>query len=143
MKRSSSQILIAFNFLAKSNTSTYTSAFPSTRYFTNNSRKVPQLQRRVQAFSRSVVESMAYPLKSTSSNANLLPIPTWFNSERLRILSERDDVETGDNKHKCIVYWMQRDMRVEDNWAIAYAQYLSKEHNLPLRVIYAFNRVQW
>lgn len=103
---------------------------------------MPQLQRRVQAFSRSVVKSMAYPLKSTSSNANLLPIPTWFNSERLRILSERDDVETGDNKHKCIVYWMQRDMRVEDNWAIAYAQYLSKEHNLPLRVIYAFNRVQ-
>lgn len=42
-----------------------------------------------------------------------------------------------------IVYWMQRDMRIEDNWALIYAQSLSLETSQPLIIIYSlFNQYE-
>jgi len=38
-----------------------------------------------------------------------------------------------------IIYWMSRDQRVHDNWALLYAQELSKELNLPLAVVFSLN----
>lgn len=35
-----------------------------------------------------------------------------------------------------VVYWMSRDQRVNDNWALLYAQELAKENNQPLVVIF-------
>lgn len=35
-----------------------------------------------------------------------------------------------------IVYWMQRDKRVQDNWALLHAAELSEAHALPLSVVY-------
>lgn len=35
-----------------------------------------------------------------------------------------------------IVYWMSRDQRLQDNWALIYAQELAMENNLPLMVIF-------
>ena len=35
-----------------------------------------------------------------------------------------------------IVYWMSREQRVEDNWALLYAQKLSHTHNAPLLVMF-------
>ena len=42
-----------------------------------------------------------------------------------------------------IVYWMQRDMRIEDNWALIYSQSLSLETSQPLIIIYSlFNQYE-
>ena len=75
------------------------------------------------------------------------PIPAWFNRERMRVLSSAtyDSAAKATSKEKeknpcCVVYWMQRDMRVEDNWALLYADYLAREvYRTPLRVVYAFS----
>lgn len=37
----------------------------------------------------------------------------------------------------CIVYWMMRDMRTIDNWALLFAQSLAVQKEVPLRVVYA------
>lgn len=56
-----------------------------------------------------------------------------FNKKRVRILSEAKEVP----RHgKCIVYWMFRDQRVEDNWAMLYAQRLALKNELPLVVVH-------
>jgi deoxyribodipyrimidine photo-lyase len=39
-------------------------------------------------------------------------------------------------KGGAVVYWMSRDQRVEDNWALLYAQELAKKHNAPLIVVF-------
>ena len=35
-----------------------------------------------------------------------------------------------------VVYWMNRDMRIHDNWALIYAQELSREHKTSIVVVY-------
>ena len=35
-----------------------------------------------------------------------------------------------------VIYWMSRDQRIEDNWALIYAQDLSLEKQRPLRVVF-------
>lgn len=35
-----------------------------------------------------------------------------------------------------VVYWMDRDMRIHDNWAFAYAQQCAHERSVPLIVVY-------
>jgi hypothetical protein len=37
----------------------------------------------------------------------------------------------------CIFYWMQRDVRTCDNWALLFAQSLAVQNQVPLRVVYA------
>lgn len=61
-------------------------------------------------------------------------IPSFMNRERTRVLTPeicrpKDD---GD----CIYYWMQRDMRTEDNYALLFANHLAKEKNVALKVMY-------
>ncbi|RJQ62063.1 MAG: hypothetical protein C4517_06990 [Stygiobacter sp.] len=48
-----------------------------------------------------------------------------MNLKRLRILPE------GNQKVGPIVYWIQRDQRVHDNWALLYAQDKAIEMKLP------------
>ena len=38
-----------------------------------------------------------------------------------------------------ILYWMQRDKRVSDNWALLYAQQLAIEKNTALHVCFSLN----
>ncbi len=52
-------------------------------------------------------------------------------SDRVRILSD------GAIKNGPVVYWMSRDQRVRDNWALLYAQELALERNAPLVVVFA------
>lgn len=40
-----------------------------------------------------------------------------------------------------IVYWMSRDQRIDSNWAFTYAQQLSIEHKLPLRIVFILSPV--
>lgn len=53
-----------------------------------------------------------------------------MNSIRLRILQD------GISNPGPVVYWMQRDQRVHDNWALLYAQEKAIERNVPLFVLF-------
>lgn len=53
-----------------------------------------------------------------------------MNSKRLRILKE------GKQKTGPVIYWMQRDQRVYDNWTIIHAQNEAKKIQVPLIVIF-------
>lgn len=56
-----------------------------------------------------------------------------FNKKRLKVLSEAKEIG---EKRNGIVYWMSRNQRVEDNWALLYAQALGLRNSLPLHVVF-------
>ena len=56
-----------------------------------------------------------------------------MNKERVRTLSE---VKTIDPSPGGVVYWMSRDQRVQDNWALYHAQALAKKHGVGLSVVF-------
>ena len=56
-----------------------------------------------------------------------------FNKKRVRVLTE---VKEFPEDSKGIMYWMSRDQRVQDNWALLYAQKLALKQNLPLYVCF-------
>ena len=78
--------------------------------------------------------------KSADSNSSgigaavLLPcVPDGFQPQRARMLTTTRDIPAvGD----CIVYWMSRDQRVEDNHAMLYARGCAAAHNVPLKVVF-------
>jgi len=53
-----------------------------------------------------------------------------LNRKRVRVLKE------GDKKAGPVVYWMSRDQRVRDNWALLFAQELALEEKVPLSVVF-------
>ncbi len=69
-------------------------------------------------------------------------IPEWMNVERTKVLTTPDVITPKESKNEkekdqsCIYYWMQRDMRTADNWALLFAEHLAKEKNVPMRVVY-------
>lgn len=56
-----------------------------------------------------------------------------FKKKRVRILSDATDVP---ENAKAILYWMDRDARVQDNWAFLFAQKLALKNEIPLMVCY-------
>jgi deoxyribodipyrimidine photo-lyase len=54
-----------------------------------------------------------------------------MNSQRLRILKDAE------RQNGPVVYWMSREQRVKDNWALLYAQELAMERKVPLLVIFS------
>ena len=56
--------------------------------------------------------------------------------EEPRRSEEEDGVGGGGVGGGCVVYWMSRDQRVDDNWALLKAQALAVELGLPLRVCF-------
>lgn len=54
----------------------------------------------------------------------------FINPKRIRILQE------GKLKNGPVIYWMQRDQRVHDNWALLYAQDLAIKNNVPLLIVF-------
>uniref|UniRef100_A0A8C9RU34 Deoxyribodipyrimidine photo-lyase n=1 Tax=Scleropages formosus TaxID=113540 RepID=A0A8C9RU34_SCLFO len=59
-----------------------------------------------------------------------------FNEKRLRFLSESRKVKQGSQG---VLYWMCRDQRVQDNWALIYAQRLARTEKLPLHVCFCLS----
>jgi len=57
-----------------------------------------------------------------------------FRKKRARVLSKTEDVE--ESSKGGIVYWMSRDARVQDNWALLFAQRLALKLELPLSVVF-------
>ncbi len=53
-----------------------------------------------------------------------------MNQQRVRILKE------GKRRAGLIVYWMSRDQRVKDNWALLFAQELALKQKAPLTVVF-------
>lgn len=64
--------------------------------------------------------------------------PEWFNVERTRLLTPKaTEPAKKSGAGDCIVYWMQRDVRTVDNWALLFATYQAQRLLVPLRVVYA------
>ena len=63
--------------------------------------------------------------------------PSWMKKERTRLLSSGEMTMAGAEAGGCIVYWMQRDVRTADNWALLLAAHWAQQQQLPLRVLYA------
>lgn len=63
-------------------------------------------------------------------------LPAWMLAERTRIVTSKNPKEMENENGKCIFYWMQRDVRTIDNWALFYATHLAQTANVPLRVVY-------
>jgi deoxyribodipyrimidine photo-lyase len=61
------------------------------------------------------------------------PVVEGFNMHRIRPLN---NVPFDPHNRHCVVYWMSRDQRVFDNHAMHYAQGLSKQIGVPLRVVF-------
>lgn len=61
-------------------------------------------------------------------------VPSFMNKERTKLLTKQTSVlkENGN----AVYYWMQRDMRTVDNWALLYGEYLAKKKGVPLKVFY-------
>ncbi len=55
-------------------------------------------------------------------------------STRVRVLKERK-IEYGP-----VIYWMSRDQRAEDNWALIYAQEMALARESPLAVVFCLSR---
>lgn len=56
-----------------------------------------------------------------------------FNKKRLRFISDTQKIKQGSDG---VLYWMSRDQRVQDNWALIHAQKLALKENLPLHVCF-------
>ncbi|XP_053662242.1 deoxyribodipyrimidine photo-lyase [Anopheles marshallii] len=56
-----------------------------------------------------------------------------FSKKRVRILSDAKSIEDG---KRGVLYWMSRDVRVQDNWAFLFAQKLALKNDLPLHVCF-------
>ncbi len=57
-------------------------------------------------------------------------MPISIDDRRIRVLKEREYIKGP------VIYWMSRDQRVMDNWALLYAQQLAYEHKAPLAVVF-------
>ncbi|KZC07424.1 Deoxyribodipyrimidine photo-lyase, partial [Dufourea novaeangliae] len=56
-----------------------------------------------------------------------------FNKKRVRLLSNLNDVKDG---CKGILYWMFRDVRVQDNWALLFAQRTALKNKVPFHICF-------
>lgn len=56
-----------------------------------------------------------------------------FKKKRVRVLSDAKEVAENSNG---VVYWMSRDVRVQDNWAFLFAQKLALKNKVPLHVVF-------
>uniref|UniRef100_A0A0A1XCX0 Deoxyribodipyrimidine photo-lyase n=1 Tax=Zeugodacus cucurbitae TaxID=28588 RepID=A0A0A1XCX0_ZEUCU len=57
-----------------------------------------------------------------------------FNKKRVRVLSSVEEVP--ESRGGGVLYWMSRDVRVQDNWAFLYSQRLALKLKLPLLVTF-------
>ena len=51
------------------------------------------------------------------------------------LVEMKDEVAVRPNS-KAVLYWMQREQRMEDNWALLYAAEVAEDHELPLMVVF-------
>lgn len=60
-----------------------------------------------------------------------------FDSSRLRYLTVNTNLSIKENdSNQCVLVWMSRDQRVNDNYCLLAAQELAQTHNVPIKVIF-------
>jgi len=64
-------------------------------------------------------------------------LPSWMLPQRTRVLTKTES--NADSSGDCVLYWMQRDVRTIDNWALLFAQHLAQSKKLPLRVVHVLS----
>mmetsp|Transcript_14067 Transcript_14067/g.20788 ORF Transcript_14067/g.20788 Transcript_14067/m.20788 type:complete len:541 (-) Transcript_14067:3399-5021(-) len=69
-------------------------------------------------------------------HVNNSTLPSWMLAERTRIVTSKNPRNLENENGNCIFYWMQRDVRTVDNWALLYGTHLAQKANVPLRVVY-------
>jgi hypothetical protein len=69
------------------------------------------------------------------SNAAASVADFAFNEKRVRSMSACEAPQKQGGRG--VVYWMSRDQRVQDNWALLYSQKLALEMKVPLHVYFA------
>jgi len=74
---------------------------------------------------------------ATIEHVNKEELPSWMLTERTRILNKSQKSCNINSKTGSVVYWMQRDVRTVDNWALLLAGHFAETSGLPLHVIYA------
>ena len=67
------------------------------------------------------------------NKANVSAAEFVFNKKRVKLLSGSEGFLR--QECKALAYYMHRDQRVQDNWAMIYAQKVATEHGIPLHVI--------
>jgi deoxyribodipyrimidine photo-lyase len=70
---------------------------------------------------------------SSKSKAAAAPALISVKPERIRLLSSVKSVKPSQGG---VVYWMSRDQRVQDNWALLHARQLADEHGVGLSVAF-------
>ena len=70
---------------------------------------------------------------SSKSKAAAAPALISVKAERIRLLSSVKSVKPSPGG---VVYWMSRDQRVQDNWALLHARQLADEHGVGLSVAF-------
>jgi deoxyribodipyrimidine photo-lyase len=56
-------------------------------------------------------------------------------NSRIRLLNSKNYLQDG----RCVVYWMSRDQRVDDNWALVAAQNLAEKYRVALEVCFVLS----
>ena len=69
-------------------------------------------------------------------HVNAGDLPDWMLCQRTRVLNTITTPKANGNS---VVYWMQRDVRTVDNWALLYAGWVAEQHDVPLTVIYCLH----
>jgi deoxyribodipyrimidine photo-lyase len=77
-------------------------------------------------------KSMLPPWMAASRTRKLY-VPTATQPHESAISTTASSASSGG----CVAYWMQRDVRVRDNYALSWAAHLAAQHNVALRVYYA------
>ena len=87
-------------------------------------------------FTRHLLRNMSLLAEASDSEVAHAPyslLPDWMLPERTRLLTTSADLKASG---KCIVYWMQRDVRTVDNWALLFAGDVAQTAKVPLQVVF-------
>lgn len=96
---------------------------------THNSRMYKFVETRAASTSTNAI--LALHNNRSKTNRSIQDFP--FNRKRLKLLSETKEIP---EKRNGIVYWMSRNQRVEDNWALLYSQSLALKNSIPVHVVF-------
>ncbi|XP_016844206.1 deoxyribodipyrimidine photo-lyase isoform X3 [Nasonia vitripennis] len=121
--------LIAIKYLSKTNF-TVTKATSSTNlfYFSDFKMSGPSTKK-LRTSHTDLVKQIEEQRNQTADSVMTFK----FNKKRVRILTDSDEVSS---ESKGIVYWMFRDARVHDNWAMLFAQKIALKNKVPLHVCF-------
>lgn len=111
-----------------------TTTSTSTTSKTAKKKKTSKTKRKMSSKKKSAESQPAFPHAPASI------ISSNFDQTRTKLLTTSTTLPRSNNdkslKHPCIIYWMNRDVRTVDNWALLFAQNLAVRYEVPLRVVY-------